>query len=308
MKESTFKTISQKMPIVKEAAKILQIPYEVTKSLQKPECTLSDFYGMCIMMREKLRLQSNQHNRTNLANKLLNEFEERRPQFIRNQAMLAAVCLDRRFTADMEDREVELGKLTLCNIWEKLKNSRNVTEEVCEQPVHEIDDDEIFDFAKYFRSKGLTASNTAQLSAELQNNNIVSQPNGDCLQATPNYEKSKSEFLLSLNEFERKFPLLHHGTSILKFWEEQKNNYKEIYEVALIILSIPPSQATVERSFSQFSFVFDCRRSRISSKLLEEILIIKLNKSSAYDVLQEDLKKMKDDLQKKWSEEEEDKI
>lgn len=298
------------MPIIKEAAKILQIPYEVTKSLQKPDFTLSDFYGMCIMMREKLKFQASQHNKTNLANKLLDEFEYRRPQFIRNQAMLAAVCLDRRFTADMAECEVELGKLMLCKIWEKLKNSRNVTEEVHEEPVQETndyDDDDIFDFAEYFRSKGFTANNTNEFGGEPQNSNIVLQPNGERSQAT-NYEKSKSEFLLSLNEFERKFPLLHHETPILKFWEEQKNNYRELYEVALIIFSIPPSQATVERSFSQFSFVFDCRRSRISSKLLEEILLIKLNKSSAYDVFQEDLKKMKDDLQKQFSEEEEDKM
>lgn len=95
-KDSSFKTLLQKMPKVKEAVKILKIPYIVTKMLQKSDAMLSDFYGACIMMKEQLKALNNKHGKqTNLADKLLGEFESRRSKMLNNQAMIAAVYLYR---------------------------------------------------------------------------------------------------------------------------------------------------------------------------------------------------------------------
>lgn len=114
--------------------------------------------------------------------------------------------------------------------------------------------------------------------------------------------KSKSEFLVSLNEFETKFPIIGHEKSIINLWEEQKRHFPEIYEVANILFSIPPSQAAIERSFSQWGFVFTCRRCNLGSKLLEDILIIKLNKELAYRIFENDLAKTKTNFESKTNE------
>lgn len=296
--ESTFKTIAQKMPVIQEAIKILKIPFEVTKSLQKSDCTLSDFYGMCIAMREKLKINVNkQNNKTNLAKCLLNGFEKRRSKMIRNEAMLACVYLDRRFSADLEEREIELAKMTLCNLWEKVRNSKAARSNTAPQREVETPNDEDeedgFDMAKYFQSKGLFTAGTFE-----SQNGQASVPTTEQSSAEnkPNYNKSKSEFLILLDEFEQKYQFIDHKTSILKFWEEQKENFPEIHVIANILLGIPPSQAAIERAFSQFGFVYECHRTQLSPDLLEAILLIKLNKDLAHSVFNDDQTKLKHDF------------
>lgn len=50
-----------------------------------------------------------------------------------------------------------------------------------------------------------------------------------------------------------------------------------MYELAFIILSIPPKQSTVDRSFSIMEYIYSSRRERLSPKMLENILIVNLN-------------------------------
>lgn len=45
----------------------------------------------------------------------------------------------------------------------------------------------------------------------------------------------------------------------------------------MIIHAIAPTQITVERNFSVIAYVFNARRSNLSQKLLEDILMIVLN-------------------------------
>lgn len=299
--ETIFKIIENKMPQIKEAVKILKIPYEVTKSLQKPEFTLSDFYGSCIAMRERLNILNNKRNkRTDLAAYLIDEFDARRPKMLQNQAMLAAVYLDRRFSVDLKEREVELAKHVLCNLWDRVKNTRTNTNsdnpDISDETLsnESSEDESHFDFAAFFKAKGFVTADSInpQQPHTSGNGNETSTVNTDGSQKQPNYKKTKSEFLCLLDEFERKFPLINHETPVLSFWNEHREQFPEIYEVAIILIGIPASQSTIERSFSHFGFVFSCRRCNLASNLLEDILFIRLNKELAYKVFKDDLEKL----------------
>lgn len=291
--DASFKTIEQKMPIIREAIKILKIPYEVTKLLQKPDITLSDFYGDCLMMREKLKIFKNKRDKqTDLAEHLLSAFENRSSKMLDNQLTIAAVYLDRRFSSELTENHMGLAKLFLSNLWERLRSLRK---EIIESSVAneeqtntlETDDEENFNFEKYFQGKGLFV-------ADHVNNNQLERPIISANENTqPNYAKSKSEFLLLLEDFEEKYPIIGHETPIIRFWQEHKGQFLEIFEIADIIFGIPPSQAAVERSFSQFGYVFNCRRCKIASVLLENILIIKLNKNITNEIFKKDLSDVK---------------
>lgn len=300
--DASFKTIEQKIPIIREAIKILKIPFEVTKILQKCDFTLSDFYGACLMMREKLKLFKNKRDKqTNLAENLLSAFEKRRSKILDNQLMIAAVYLDRRFSSELTENHIGLAKLFLSNLWERLCYLRKKTIESTEANEEQVislesDDEECFSFEKYFHAKGLFV-------ADPVNNNNQSERlavSSDIISANespqPTYTKSKSEFLLLLEEFEEKYQIISHETPILSFWQEHKGRFPEIYEIADIIFGVPPSQAAVERSFSQFGYVFNCRRCNIASALLQNILLIKLNKEIAYDVFKKDSLNVKTDF------------
>lgn len=224
--DATFKTVEQKMPIIREAIKILKVPFEVTKMLQKPDITLSDFYGACLMMREKLKFFKNkQEKRTNLAEHLLSAFENRRSKMLDNQLMIASVYLDRRYSSELTENHIGLAKLFLSNLWERLRNLRN---KIIDSPVVieeqtislESDDEDNFTFEKYFQAKGLFVVD------HFNNNNQLEQPAvsaDDIISANestqPKYTKSKSEFLLLLGDFEEKFPIISHESPIISFWK-----------------------------------------------------------------------------------------
>ena len=70
---------------------------------------------------------------------------------------------------------------------------------------------------------------------------------------------------------------MHHKESILKFWKNKKNDFPELHAVACVINGLPPTQATVERSFSVLALIYNNRRSQLSQNMLENILRIKLN-------------------------------
>lgn len=66
--------------------------------------------------------------------------------------------------------------------------------------------------------------------------------------------------------------------TIYYFWESKKNSDPELYMLAKVIFAIAPTQAIVERSFSTLTHTFPPNRSRLDEDLLDDILIICLNK------------------------------
>lgn len=109
------------------------------------------------------------------------------------------------------------------------------------------------------------------------------------------FNQNRDSFLLLLPKFENDFKLIHHKNSIIDWWKEQKENFPEIYAVAKILNSIPPSQATVERSFSALAYIYGPLRCRLSKDILSDILQIKLNK----DLLGKNFSQELSDLEKK---------
>lgn len=299
--ETSFKVIHQKMPDIKEAVKLLQIPFEVTKLLQRRDCTLSDFYGACIKMREKFKIAAQKNNlKTDLAEQLLTEFEKRNGQLMKNAAMLAAVLLDRRFAVDLSDREVELAKIQLSNTWERYRNSHKSLNEEQSQPtpnenecVGNVSDDFDFDMTLFLKSKAgeIIDENECELN--------VSTIGVECntLAIQPNYQISKQQFLILLNEFEEKFKLVDHKTNMFNFWKNQKQSSPELYAISLIFNGIPPSQATVERDFSTLGHIFGPLRYNLSDQMLSDIMLIKLNKEFLYNFFSQERK----DLEKQYS-------
>ena len=61
------------------------------------------------------------------------------------------------------------------------------------------------------------------------------------------------------------------------YWEHQKMD-KDLYTLSQIVLSVPATQVSVERAFSALSLVLTKFRTRLSKDVLNEVLIIKLNK------------------------------
>jgi len=67
--------------------------------------------------------------------------------------------------------------------------------------------------------------------------------------------------------------------SIVDYWENMKANNIELYKVAKIIYSIPVTQCSVERLFSELKYILNPLRSSLESEVLDDILIIRANRN-----------------------------
>lgn len=271
------------MPEINEATQILEEPYIVSKRLQNPDCTLSDFYGASIIMKKKLSLWSNKvTKKTDLADILLIKYKIRIEELHKNESLISAVYLDRRYAANLDAAQTAMAKLHLCKLWERVTQKKN--SEVENQINETADNSVLFESTENLSGIKFNDSDIENLFAAhklSEENNTVSEP----LQ-----NASKDEFMLMLDAFEKKYPHIHHTERILKFWEEKKNEFPQIYRLATILYGIPPTQATVERVFSHMAFVYNIKRAKLSTQTLENLLTIRLNKNLLSDVFDDDHK------------------
>lgn len=80
------------------------------------------------------------------------------------------------------------------------------------------------------------------------------------------------------NEFKKIYVLQNKQYNIKCIWANFLPTYHELSKVAIALLSICPSEASVERSFSAQSDVHSLDRNRLSDEIIEAEMNIKINK------------------------------
>lgn len=77
--------------------------------------------------------------------------------------------------------------------------------------------------------------------------------------------------------------------SVLKYWQTVKSVHVELYQLAQIVYSIPPTEVQIERDFSKLGYVFNDRRCNLIQDRLEDVMILNLNPDLFGVVKQEEL-------------------
>lgn len=263
-KEQVLSIILRKWSMMEEVLKIVKLFYDVTKQLQKLETTLSDVFGMLLALKQNLSDYIHSvKDPLNLAQCLLSELDKRLPLLVNHPSMLCALYLDRRFSSVLNADEIALAKLNFVKIWEKLQ-SFNIKEqhELSPKPFEFSDQTSAIDI--FF------ASQNSQTSVSRE----------------PDFTKTE-EMILNYLESIDKIGRLEPTTSVLRFWEEKKFTFPEIYLLSTVINSIPPTEGKNERDFSTLKF--NEKRYKLSPDLLEDNIMLKLNKALVYEFFQNDL-------------------
>ncbi|XP_055299909.1 uncharacterized protein LOC129567265 [Sitodiplosis mosellana] len=265
--EKQFALLLKKWDVLRELVDVLAVPYNATIALQQPHYTLSDFYGKWILMSIKLiKFTKEEIRHTEIASKLLKTLEKRKGQLLDNPAMICAVILDPRYSSEIDHAEkIRLAKLTLSNLWERYNLKMTVSEEhEHNENDREVEggdgEDDISLLNSYFAQKGLRQS---------------------VLEPKPNRDASKRNIDIGmlldkfLNDIAGSF--LRCDQSVMKFWQAKQNDYPELFELSMVLNGIPPTQATVERLFSIFGFLYNSWRNQLSPELLEDMILIITN-------------------------------
>lgn len=77
--------------------------------------------------------------------------------------------------------------------------------------------------------------------------------------------------------------------NIFEYWEEKKDTFPELYKLAKVVHAVPAAQASCERTFSTATFVFSRYRSKLSQQMLQDILLIRLNRVFFYEVVSDEI-------------------
>lgn len=238
--------------LVSETTSILIIFNVYATKLQSTITTLSDFYGFWMILRIKLSKADNLFSQN-----LLQEMDKYQDWLMENPILLASLYLDPRYQRGLKDKK-SLAIDFLLDLYARqmrIKNMNNSARSttVVEEANDEIDSSSFEDLENYLQAcQANVLFNEVQ---ELSDRNV--------------------EVKTLLDQFWNvRAPL---QTSVLDFWETNKINRPELYELACILNAIPPTQSTVERCFSMLALTLTSRRVRLGDDCLQNIMLVKLN-------------------------------
>lgn len=101
---------------------------------------------------------------------------------------------------------------------------------------------------------------------------------------TSNDSSSTSRFMKQLKALDAE-ERQGHNYDVMNHWIARKHTHPELYEVAMVVLATPSSQASVERAFSALALILTDSRTGLGEETLSNILTIKLNRELFQKVL-----------------------
>lgn len=255
----TFDLTEIEWKTIEDIVAVLEIPFHATKMLQREDYTMSDFYAEWLLLKGGLRKKAASNISTeakDLAKQLITSMDEYSAQLLTNPMLAAALFLDPRFTKIMTSTMRMLAISKLIKIWKRMREDESRTLQVQEVNVS-------------------NNSKRSDLLEELLD--IEENDRAGSLHVSQTTETDDEKIHRLLNEF-AELPREKSTVEVLKYWEANKCTKPELFKLSQVVFVVAPTQTPTERSFSNFSHIFQPRRAKIDDDLLRDILIINLNK------------------------------
>ncbi|XP_031634956.1 uncharacterized protein LOC116348182, partial [Contarinia nasturtii] len=207
--------------------------------------------------------------KTSLANYLLDALQAREETIFNNPFMTCAIYLDPRFRNQITSNfdKTEEAKRMFYDLWQRVKY--RFDREQTDQQQNETQPDMFFEFNG--------DDELDKLGASINNGTAEFDANGNCIDIEAVLDKYQPDILSSKN-------------SVLEFWEASKDTHPELYELAMMIYSVPPAEVQIEIDFSHLNHVFNLRRGQLQTERLKDIMFIHLNPDLFYLVKADELK------------------
>lgn len=222
-----FVLLQKKWAVLKEIVFILAIPYRATINMQWKDLTLSDLFGIWLKMELSLRHFSNKTSlQTDLSKRLLDAMCSRKEFFFSNPFMASAIYLDPRFRSQIiyNEEKMNEAKQTLINLWRRMHEIGVRSDNTSSISTESVEFDEQTELDKY-----LSKNRNANIAESFENN----------------YDSDDIEILLDLFA-----PgTLLSSESVIDYWESIKKDNAQLYELAMVVFAIPPTEVQIERDF-----------------------------------------------------------
>lgn len=230
---------------LQEISKILEPFAHLTTILQKQTISLSDFFGGWA----KLEMKLQKFHGSNLQQNLVSAMTTRKEVLFNNSVLNAAVFLDPRYQKFMPEQNKQNAIRYLENLYEKM----NRRPDVIPEPNTESSELEAY---------------LSNVYGEKNNNNPTA--NDENQQQPEETIRTKLEQFVGIS--------ISIDECIFTYWEKNKQSMPELYRLASVIHSVPPTQTTVERAFSALALILTPLRTNLFDTVLENILLLRLNR------------------------------
>lgn len=233
---------------LQEISNILEPFAHLTTILQKQTISLSDFFGGWA----KLEMKLQKFHGSNLQQNLVSEMTTRKEVLFNNSVLNAAVFLDPRYQKFMPEQNKQNAIKYLENLYEKMNRRPEII------PEQNIESSELEAYL-------------SNVYGEENNNNRTANVNRD-----ENQQQPEETIRTKLEQFVgSSIPI---DECIFTYWEKNKQSMPELYRLASVIHSVPPTQTTVERAFSALALILTPLRTNLFDTVLENILLLRLNR------------------------------
>lgn len=228
----------------------------ITINLQKTELCFTDFYKEWLCLKLHLNKLNNE-----ISKKILEIVNTREKTLLESPVLLSALYLDPRFKFLLKPNQITMAQNHLKMLAD---NITAMEQQYCETSSSETNS---------ATSLGIAPS-TQNIENNVQIDDLTNFLNSqDSENENVNVPENHSA-IINFNPDR----LMDHTVDILLYWKVKSNVHPVLYKLAEIVLSVPATQCSVERSFSALASILTADRTRISNENLENILIVKLNK------------------------------
>lgn len=210
----------------------------------------------------------------NTYSKILVNAMELKEENLMSDPMLGCIYLDPRFQIMLTDIQKQKAKLHLLHVYSNMYalKTNDGTSKVLENIIttdsslydsenENNPDEDDFEVVLAQREKEKSSVNVQITNTELSRNSAGSE----------------EMFKNTINLYDN-IGRIHSKRKILEYWEDKKDIYPELYKVSRVLFSVPGTQVSVERAFSSFNFIFTDKRNSIDESILDDILLLRLNK------------------------------
>lgn len=210
--------------------------------MQRVKYIPSDFYGDWT----NLKLELEVFKEHQLGQYLLEELKHREVSIITSPIILASVFIDPRYRVLLSEAE----NLTAIEHIMKLKRRLEINGEV--EPIASTENNENNRYTKL-----------SALITQKKSSNPYYRHNAD-----------GTEFLRNLLTLPVELDL---DVSPIEYWAKRKQIFPDIYKIHCVLNAAAPTQASVERDFSGFSYILRPQRTKFKPNRLSNVLILRLN-------------------------------
>lgn len=234
----------------------------LTTLMQREIVSLSDFFGGW----GKIKMDLTKLGHDQLARQLLVDMKSREDDLFNNPVLNAAVFLDPRFQMYMPIQKKEEAIEFLSNLHKKIETlAKNDANEPAPSP---LPSNELEEFMMHSMYGTNDEDNNNNIDNNDQTTTEENQPSADDIRTTLRKFIGVKEPITS---------------SVFEYWRKNVELKPSLYKLASIIHSVPPTQTTVERAFSAMALILTALRNKLSDKILENMLLIRLNRDNFED-------------------------